>query len=155
MMRAVLVGAAAGAAGTAALNAVTYADMAIRGRPASDTPEQVVETVEQATGHALPGDADQQANRRSGVGALAGIVTGVSVGAAYGLARGLGFRAHTLVSATMLAGAAMAVSNGPMTALGVTNPQNWSRADWLSDVIPHVAYGALTAITYAAAEHDR
>jgi hypothetical protein len=32
----------AGAAGTAALNAVTYADMAVRGRAASQTPQRSV-----------------------------------------------------------------------------------------------------------------
>ena len=35
-------GAAAGAAGTTALNVVTYLDMAVRGRPASSTPERTV-----------------------------------------------------------------------------------------------------------------
>ena len=38
-------GAAAGAAGTAALNAATYLDMVIQGRGASSTPEQTIETV--------------------------------------------------------------------------------------------------------------
>ena len=42
-MNPILRGAAAGAAGTTALNVVTYLDMAIRGRPASDTPERSVE----------------------------------------------------------------------------------------------------------------
>ncbi|MGI8900330.1 MAG: hypothetical protein ACR2HA_05280 [Nocardioides sp.] len=36
--RSVLAGVAAGAAGTTALNAVTYLDMAIRGRGTSSTP---------------------------------------------------------------------------------------------------------------------
>ena len=36
-------GALAGAAGTTALNAATYLDMALRGRPASDSTEQLVE----------------------------------------------------------------------------------------------------------------
>ncbi len=39
----VLLGAAAGAAGATALNALTYVDMAVRGRPASSTPETTVE----------------------------------------------------------------------------------------------------------------
>jgi hypothetical protein len=38
MLRGVLVGTLAGAAGTVALNIVTYADMAVRGRPASEPP---------------------------------------------------------------------------------------------------------------------
>ena len=42
----VLRGAAAGAAGTTALNAVTYLDMTVRGRGTSSTPEQTVEALE-------------------------------------------------------------------------------------------------------------
>lgn len=41
MTRRFLHGLAAGAAGTTALNAVTYLDMALRGRPASTTPEEI------------------------------------------------------------------------------------------------------------------
>lgn len=37
-----LYGAAAGAAGTTALNVVSYGDMVVRGRPASSTPETIV-----------------------------------------------------------------------------------------------------------------
>ncbi len=43
LTRLALLGAAAGAAGTTALNVVTYLDMAVRGRPASSTPEMTVE----------------------------------------------------------------------------------------------------------------
>ncbi len=43
LLRSALLGAAAGAAGTTALNAVAYLDMAVRGRPASSTPEDTVE----------------------------------------------------------------------------------------------------------------
>ncbi len=39
MMRNLLAGVAAGAAGTTALNAVTYLDMATRARPAGSTPD--------------------------------------------------------------------------------------------------------------------
>jgi hypothetical protein len=42
------------------------------------------------------------------------------------------------------------VANGPMTAMGLTDPRTWSRTDWLSDVLPHLAYGWVTASTYAA-----
>jgi hypothetical protein len=151
MMRQLLTGAAAGAAGTAALNAVTYADMALRGRPASDTPERVVEQAEDELGRPLPGSDEERANRRSGVGALLGIATGVGVGATYGLLRGVGLRVPTWLGAVLLGATAMTVSNGPMTAMGITNPRTWSRADWLSDVIPHVAYGAVAAAVYSGA----
>ena len=43
LTRLALLGAAAGAAGTTALNAVTYLDMTVRGRPSSSTPEDTVE----------------------------------------------------------------------------------------------------------------
>jgi hypothetical protein len=39
----------------------------------------------------------------------------------------------------------MAGSNVPMTALGVTDPRSWGAAGWISDVVPHLAYGLVTA----------
>jgi hypothetical protein len=33
-----------------------------------------------------------------------------------------------------------------MTALGVTDLRSWAAKDWVADVIPHLAYGALTAV---------
>ncbi len=52
----------------------------------------------------------------------------------------------------MLASAAALVgSNGPMTALGVTDPRTWSGSDWISDVVPHVAYGVVTAFAFSDA----
>jgi hypothetical protein len=50
-----LKGAMAGAAGTTALNAVGYGDMALRGRPASSTPDQVVEQLATRLGLTIPG----------------------------------------------------------------------------------------------------
>jgi hypothetical protein len=41
-LRSVLIGTAAGAVGTAALDVVTYADMAARGRPESSMPSTLV-----------------------------------------------------------------------------------------------------------------
>jgi hypothetical protein len=43
-------GAMAGLAGTTALNAATYVDMVWRGRPASSTPEQVIEELAKRSG---------------------------------------------------------------------------------------------------------
>ena len=43
MRNRIIAGLLAGAAGTTALNAVTYADMALRGRPGSEIPEHLVE----------------------------------------------------------------------------------------------------------------
>jgi hypothetical protein len=50
MSQGVLTGLAAGAAGTTALNAVTYLDMVVRARPASTTPEDTVRKIEQLIG---------------------------------------------------------------------------------------------------------
>jgi hypothetical protein len=139
-------GAAAGAAGTTALNAVTYLDMVIRSRPASTTPEQVVDAMARTAGVELPGSEQERAHRRFGLGSLAGILTGVGAGAVIGLVRATGRLRGTLgtgITATLLA---LAGSNGPMTALGVTDPRKWTATDWISDLIPHIAYGAVTAL---------
>jgi hypothetical protein len=83
----ILAGAAAGAAGTAALNAVTYVDMTVRGRPASDTPERTVENTDSS-----------------------------------------------------------------MASMGISDPRTWSAADWLADLLPHLAYGLVTYATLQALE---
>lgn len=42
---------------------------------------------------------------------------------------------------------AMAASDVPMTAMGVTDPGTWSPVDGASDAIPHGGYGVVTAAT--------
>jgi hypothetical protein len=150
IMRGAAAGAVAGAAGTTALNAVTYADMSIRGRPSSDAPAQLVERAAGQAGVAVPGDGDERGNRLSGLGALAGIGTGIAVGAAYGVTRALGWRIPAAAGAVLTAAAAMAGSDGPLFALGVSDPREWGAIDWASDVVPHAAYGAVTALALAA-----
>ena len=41
-------------------------------------------------------------------------------------------------------------TNGPMTVLGVTDPRTWSAADWISDLVPHLAYAAVVRTTLDA-----
>jgi hypothetical protein len=68
------------------------------------------------------------------------------VGGLLGLARAAGFRAGTLLTtATVLVS-----TNGPMTVLGVTDPRTWSRTDWVSDIVPHLAYAAVVTSTMDA-----
>ena len=153
MMREILLGAAAGAAGTTALNTATYADMTWRARPASQTPEETVQKLSEAANMTVPGEGDEKSNRVSALGSLSGILTGVGVGAAYGGARALGLRPPVWLGALLTCGAALAGSNGPMTLLGVSDPGTWSTTDWVSDIVPHLAYGVVTAATYAAGEH--
>jgi len=143
-VRGILLGAAAGAAGTTALNAVTYVDMAIRGRGSSSTPEDTVESIADATEVEIPGDPETRENRKAGLGPLMGIAAGVGVGAALGALRGRGWNPAPYAMVAVSMAAAMVVGNGPMVALGVTRPTDWSLTDWLSDLAPHAAYGVVT-----------
>jgi len=45
-------------------------------------------------------------------------------------------------------------TNGPMTVLGVTDPRTWSAVDWISDVVPHMAYAAVVTTTMDAFDRD-
>jgi hypothetical protein len=152
MMRRLLLGAAAGAAGTTALNAVTYIDMALRGRGTSSTPERTVAAAADKAGVEIPGEGEVRENRLQGLGALSGIATGVAVGALVAALDGLGVRPGR-VRGSLLSGAlAMAASDVSMTRLGVTDPRTWSASDWAADVVPHLAYGLVTYSTLRAVE---
>jgi hypothetical protein len=146
LLRGMLLGAAAGAAGTTMLNAVTYLDMVARGRPASSTPEDTLEALSEKTHISIPGQGQDRANRVTGLGALTGIAAGVGTGALLGLARAAGYRPGKVVSGLVATLGALLGTNGPMTVLGVTDPRSWAAEDWVADVIPHLAYGALTAV---------
>jgi hypothetical protein len=150
MTTGMLAGAAAGAAGTAALNATTYLDMVWRGRGSSGAPEQTVEAIEDKLPVNVPGEGDTRNNRISGLGSLSGIVTGIGIGAAFGVLRRAGLRPPLPVSAAVVGLAAMASTDVSMTVLRVSDPKSWSAADWLSDLVPHLAYGAVTAAVLEA-----
>lgn len=151
----VLRGMAAGAVGTAALNMITYADMALRGRPPSDVPAQLVRTLADGAGIALAAGADEaaqeeEAHRASGLGALLGYATGLGVGALYGLLRSHPGRVPVPLAGVGLGLAAMAASDLPITAAGVSDPATWGATGWAADAIPHLGYGLLTAIAFDA-----
>ncbi|MEP6527844.1 MAG: hypothetical protein ABJA86_11845 [Nocardioidaceae bacterium] len=146
-----LVGAAAGAAGTIALNAITYLDMALQGRATSSTPEHTVEKVAEKAHLPIPGDDETRDNRISGLGPLLGIAAGVGVGAALGLFQSSGWRPSFHATSVAAAAGAMVAGNAPMSLLGITDPREWSAVDWASAVIPHIAYGAVTAYVLESA----
>jgi hypothetical protein len=150
MVRQMLRGAAAGAAGTTVLNAVTYVDMALRARPASSTPEQTVDTIANRLGHPVPGGNGARGNRLTGLGALSGIATGIGIGAVFGALRAWGLRLPAPVEAVLVGAAAMAATDGAMAGLGVSDPRAWPASAWLSDAVPHLAYGAATSATLRA-----
>jgi hypothetical protein len=149
MLRDVLLGTAAGAVGTVALNTTTYADMALRGRPSSSVPAEVAGKLAEKAGIELSSDETDQ-NRRSGLGALSGYVVGLGVGTAYGLVRSHLGDVSKMRAGIVLGLAAMAGSDVPATALGVTDPRQWGLGSWVSDIVPHLAYGLVTAIAYDA-----
>jgi hypothetical protein len=150
----ILAGAAAGAAGTAALDAATYLDMAVRGRGSSGTPQQSIEAMEDRLPVSIPGEGETRDNRISGLGSLSGIATGVGVGVAFGLLRRVGLRLPTPVGAVVVGLAAMAATDTSMASLKVSDPRSWSATDWLSDLLPHLAYGAVTYATLAALDRS-
>ncbi|TJZ93622.1 hypothetical protein [Actinacidiphila oryziradicis] len=137
-------GAAAGAAGTTALNVTGYLDMVYRARPASHTPEATVEALSQAVHVTVPGDAAQKENRIAALGALSGIAAGLGMGALLGAARSLGWRPAPAVIYAVATIGAMIGTNGLMTVLRVTDPRAWSRTDWIADLVPHLAYAGVT-----------
>jgi len=143
-------GAAAGAAGTTALNAVTYLDMAVRGRGSSSTPERTVEALAGRAHVPIPGQGETREHRLQGLGPLTGLAAGVGVGVLAGLARAAGFRPRLPAGTALTTAVVLVAANGPMTVLGITDPRTWSATDWASDLVPHLAYGAVVKTTMDA-----
>ena len=142
-------GALAGAVGALALDATSYLDMLVRGRPPSDLPGQVAGRLAQQSGFEL-GAGEQAGHRRSALGALLGYATGVAVGAAYGVVLGRR-RGGPLAGRAIAVGTVMmAAGTVPLTSMGLTDPREWGTAGWLADIIPHAAYGMATALAYEA-----
>lgn len=152
MIGSIVRGGAAGAAGTTVLNAVTYADMAWRGRPAGEAPAQVVDEIARDLGHPVPGTGSSRDNRLSGLGALAGIAVGCGTGAAVALARSAGVRMPWWLGGVVTGALAMAAADVPVARLGVSDPASWAAKDWASDVVPHLLYGLVTHGLVSAAE---
>ncbi len=152
MARGIGLGLVAGAVGTIALDVATYTDMVARARPSSATPAKLAGVLADKAGIDLSGGGGKDAaqNRQQGIGALLGYVTGVGVGVVYG-ALDRGERRWPVPLAGVVLGlAAMAASDLPIAQSGVSGPQEWSATDWVSDLVPHLIYGFITAAVYAA-----
>ena len=149
-------GAFAGAAGTAALNATTYLDMAVRCRPASTTPDESADRLLGAV-RLLPDDPERRRARTEGAGALLGLAAGTVVGALVGVLRARGTVRRGYPTAAVAGGFAMLAGNGPLMVLGVSDPRTWTRTDWLTDLVPHLVYAATVgaALDRLRPEHDR
>jgi len=134
-------GLAAGAAGVTALNAATYLDMLLTGRPESEVPGRTIQGLLDGAGIEIPGRGRVAGHRRSALAALGGISTGLVVGVAASAARRAGLRLPGPVGAVATGAAAMVAGDFAPMRLGLTDPQAWSARDWASDVVPHLAYG--------------
>jgi hypothetical protein len=145
-------GLAAGAVGTAVITAVTYADMAWRGRDASTLPGDVVDALADRLGTEVGGARGERANRRTALGALSGTVAGLGVGALVGTARAAGLRMPPVVGGIVTGALAMAATDGPAHALGVTDVREWTSEDWVADAVPHLAFGLAAHATLRLAD---
>jgi len=158
-MRGLILGAIAGAAGTMALDVVSYGDMALRGRAASDMPAEVIRRLAARVGItalSIPSDeADAVTkNRRSALGAIGGYKIGILIGALYGTIAYEKNQRGLLLRALLLGGLAMAGSDLPATLLGATDLAEWTPESWISDIVPHFAYGLVTAAAFATMAED-
>lgn len=154
-MHDMLIGAVAGAAGTAILNATTYADMAVRGRPPSKVPEETVRRLLRLAGAdrlALPpGEADPPTrHRQRGMGALTGYGVGIGYATVYGVLRARGLKVPWTVAALVLGFGTMATTDTIATLLEVENPERRDAGAWLADIVPHLVYGIVTAAAVEA-----
>lgn len=163
-----IAGAAAGAAGKAALDLTSYVDMLVRRRPASNVPAKVADRLiggARARLSGLTGDdprppdgwdegeqdeGEQPGPRERAAGAMSGYAIGLGLGVAYALVRaraGAVDAPRTAFGGLALAALAMASSDVPAVATGATtNPRGWTLSAWLADLLPHAAYGLATAL---------
>ena len=166
MANRIAAGLVAGAAGTLALNVAGYLDMLVRGRAASRLPADVAGKLAEEIGLPLdfdiepgsPGSDDDEdddldsrlASRQEALGALLGYANGLGIGVAYGMLRLVLPRPPSWLAGAALGSLAMAASDYPATKLGLTDPHTWSSADWMADVVPHMAFGVVTASVFEA-----
>jgi hypothetical protein len=144
-------GLASGAVGTAALNMATFLDMVVRGRPASDLPEQAASELTNKLGWKLSNGVDDSGdNRKKALGSLLGYVTGLGIGVAYGLFHSPASQHSTAMRGALVGFSAMTATDLPMALLGLTDPREWDAQSWLSDLLPHLVYGMCTAAAYEA-----
>jgi hypothetical protein len=141
-------GAIAGALGTFAIDASTYVDMAVRGRPSSNVPQETVQHYADELGVDFGEDGTKEQARRSGVASLAGYATGVAGGVVYGALAPLLRVFPRGLRGVGLGLGVMAATDASSVLAGATNPREWGTSGWLSDLVPHLVYGVVTASAF-------
>jgi len=142
----ILRGLLAGAAGATALNMWTYGRQAISGSASGATPDQAAEATIEAVGGHVPGSPDVRQNRLEGLGPLSGYGVGLTVAVAASALHAYPPHLRSGPAAIAVGLSAMAISDGVMTALGITDPTAWTPKSLLNDALPHLAYGAVTVL---------
>jgi hypothetical protein len=74
------------------------------------------------------------------------------VGVGVSVVRAAGVRLPSPLSEVATSAAAMVAGNASAVSLGVTDPRTWTVADWVSDVVPHLAYGITASAALRQAE---
>jgi hypothetical protein len=143
-------GMIAGATGTLALEAATYGDMLLRGRAPSSIPAEAAAKLAGRTGVSLGRDPARMGHRHEALGALLGYATGIGIGVAYALIEPASRHAPQRAVAAALGLGAMAAADLPIIRTGLTDPKRWGLTGWMSDLVPHLAYGAATVTAYHA-----
>jgi hypothetical protein len=137
----VLLGLAAGAAGTAAMTASTTAEMRLRGRPPSEAPADAIER--------LTGWSPQTQEGRERVGTVAHAVFGTLLGLARGVIGALGLR-EPVASAAFLP-LAWAPDLAVVPALGAADPPwRWGAPEVAISAWHHVVYVAVAGVAHEA-----
>lgn len=148
-MHSLIKGAVAGLVGTATLELMTNTDIVVRARPPSQIPAEMAGRLANFAGLEL-GNKKQAARRTNAAGAVMGYLTGAMVGTAYGMLAGRMRTRPLWVGGPTVSALAMAGANLPAIAMGITKPTTWTASDWLSDLVPHLAYGFATAAAFEA-----
>jgi hypothetical protein len=140
-------GIAAGCTGIVALEIVSYLDQYRRARPASESPARLGRALADRAEIDL-GEGEAATNRASALGPLFGYSDGLLLGIAAASLSATPGRSMPS-NALLLAAGAWLGSNGPLMALGLTDPRTWTRQEWVTDLVPHAAYGLATAAAVA------
>lgn len=134
-------GILAGAAGATALNAVNYADQAVRGNAPTSSPAGP--HVAAAAGKAV----DVSPTRAAALGPLGGLGIGVGVGAIAGALRGTNATPPPVLAAALTGIVAMVIGDGFAVATKTARPDWKKPVTLLRDLVPHLVYGAVTSVT--------
>ena len=84
----------------------------------------------------------------AGVASLAGFATGVTGGVVYGVLAPLLRVFPRPLRGVGLGLGVMAATDTSSTLAGATNPREWGTSGWVSDLVPHLIYGMVTASAF-------